>query len=923
MTSDFTTLKERVNLADYISVRTGQKLSNAGSTINLAECPFCTGHDCFRITPEKQSFHCFQCSPESGGDIYDFIERYDHCDKAESLKILAKEQGYELIQSVSDKKSISPEEEKALNDRTTIFEAAAVYYEDVLSKNSRAIGYQRKVRRHTEATLKAFRVGYTDGRLYEHLKDKGYSDEQLIESGLVKLKNDKLYDFFGYDLFIYPHLDKENQVAGFTIKDQRKKYKYRLRGEHWVPNCIFHNMQAFTGKEVFLVEGENDLLAVHGRGELPYVASINGQISKAQLAHLVDWAPGKTIYLCFDNDKSGKAYVDRVCRALKKFCLPDVLAKLFKEQITELRIVRFDPETKDIDEYLKSQKDPAATLKALIKGAERYLPPLLHVKELYSTWARDPESERKFNYDTFGKICFEWFVARGKYFIVGEDCHLYFDGQDYRIGTNTPFKALLYKQSGINAASNGAKIIIQSIESQAYLKGDHTSVFGWIHTSLEESTVYFNLCDTFNTLLKISPGKIEKVSNGTNAEKILLKKSPKTHPIRFSRDANIKKGMERLQTHLFDNLTCNLTDRYFIVCLLFNVVLIQYAKARGINRFSGSSGCGKTSAAGLLSTLIFGENLVTTGTAASDFSEAAVSPLVISDNLESDAVQGARKDFLLTVATGIVRQKRKAGSDSENIYEQSCTQIVCTAIEPFIEPELIQRTNEIIFDHKYFNQTYIEATALESNIKRDRDLIWSTIFQIISNDILPGIDQKKVDALKSINRDYPNHSKKRLNELYAVLYLILNEVVKYISQPGHESDGTEARWIFKEWIVAQNERSFATEADSNKLLQGLEALLQEYGLLQKDRFEQTYAIKVETGELEEIIFTASTKDLYWAFNMLAKERGIKNPFNNVSQLGARISDSLVTLKKCKWEFKRYVKTIKGDRKHCFVKHFER
>ena len=929
MSNDFSILKERVNMADYITGRTGGKVRQAGSdTFNLSSCPFCGGHDCFRITPSEQSFHCFQCpTGETGGDVFDFIQRLDGCDKTEALRIMAEHQGYKLAEKTPDKVRRPPEEEKALQDRRDIFEEAASYYQGLLFNTPNAIGYQKKVRRHTDATLQAFRVGYADGRLYEHLKNKGYSDEQLIESGMVRLKDGRLYDFFGADLFIYPHMDKKQRVAGFTIKDQKKKRNYRLPGEHWKEDCLFYNMQAFSGDKVFLVEGENDLLSVFGRGELPHVAAINGQISREQLDYLVDWAPGKILYLCFDNDKSGQAYTEKVCKALEKLCLPDTLAKLFQQTAAEVRLIQFDQDVKDIDEHLKRQDCPLSSLENMVKGAERYFPPLRGLKELYSTWANDagPDNGRKFDFDTYGKICFEWFQARGKFFIDGENCYLYHHNRIYQIGNNTPFKALLYDQACINSAINGARLVMQNIESQAYLRGDHTSIPGWIFTNFKENTVYFNLCGEFNNLLKIGPGKIETVPNGTNADSVLLRSSPKMHPLRYIHDADIKKGMEALKTHVFDNLACDLADRYFILCLIFNVVLLQYIKARGITKFSGTKGCGKTSAASIISAIIYGEDCVTSGSAASDFSEAAVSPLTISDNLESDAVRGGKRDFLLTAATGITRQKRKAGSDSDNVYERSCTQVLVTSIEPFAEPELIERTNEILFDKKFHNPDFKESVAVETDLKKSRDLIWSSIFKIISINILPDIEQKKADALKIIRKDYPNHSKARLNELYAILYLILEEVVKYISQTGYENDPAEPRLIFREWILAQNQRSFANEAETNKILYALEALVKEYEL-RPENFARDYQIEADftrhdSGETKEIKFTASTGALYRAFDWLAKDRGIANPFKSPSQLGARITDSLEVLNKAGWIFKHHATASRGERKHHFIKQF--
>lgn len=918
MENDFALLKYRTDLAEYIRQRTGMATANRGAnTLNLDSCPFCRGHECFRITPSTQRYRCYQCSTgEAGGDIYDFIQALDQCDKHQALKTLAEYHGHELTGS-PDLPKLSPEEEQQRDGRRRIFTKAALYFHETLMRDHRALGYQHGKRCHADKTLVAFMVGYTDGRLCEHLKTEGFTDEDIIASGLGKSNDGRMQDFFFRGLFIYPHRDRHNQVAGFTIKDPDKKYKHRLPAEYWLEGgTLFFNMPAFAGKEVFLVEGENDLLTVHGRGGLANVAAVNGQISRAQLDYLESWTPGRKLYLCFDNDTAGKKYTVSVCQALLEHCLPPTLAMLMKTEAATVRLIRFDREVKDIDEHLRGQDKPADVLESLMKGAERYYPPLTELKSRYSRHVN--KQEMKFDYDTFGKICFEWFQAKGKFFIDGEECHLYFNNRIYKIGTNTPFKALLYSEAGINAATNGARLIIQNIESQAYLLGDHASVPGWIFTNFKENTVYFNLCGERNDLLKIAPGKIEVVPNGTNAERVLLRSSPKMHPLRYLHDADVKKGMASLKAHIFDNLACDLADKYFVVCLIFNVVLLQYVKARGITKFSGTKGCGKTSAASMLSALIYGEDCVTTGSAASDFSEAAISPLTISDNLESDAVKGGKRDFLLTAATGITRQKRKAGSDSDNVYERSCTQLLVTSIEPFSEPELIERTNEILFDKKFHNPDFRESIAVESDLRESRDLIWSTIFKIIAHDILPGIDEKKSGALKILRTDYPAHSKSRLNELYAMLFIILQEVVKYISQVKNKGDTMEARWILDTWIRDQNQRAFATETETNRILYGLEALVNEYEI-RPDRFEQEYGIKVDADrdghELQKVVFTASTNTLCRAFDWLAKERGIANPFKSASQLGARITDSMEVLQKSGWKFEHNATAYRGERRH--------
>ena len=920
MTDHFQAIKERVEIVSEIQKRTGLTAKKVGKNLDLSECPFCHGHDCFRIDPDKQLFNCFQC--EAGGDVVAFVQKEKACSSSEALQELAASCGYELPKDTSESKRAAIVKE---DSSAAIREVAAEYYHANLLNTKSAVHYQTRNRKHRLETIKAFRVGCADKRLHEELQRRGFNRDQILSSGLLREKDGYLHNYFAPGLYIYPHLTTSGQVGHFTIKDPRKKLAYQLPNEFKASDCPFFNMPAFKGREILLVEGENDLLSVYGQGGYHQVAACCGQLSKAQVDYLVKWAPGKIIYLCFDNDQPGHGYVERVTKALEARCLPQTLSKLQKTKATDLRVVCFDPKYKDIDEYLRAQRDPESALHSLLEGAKRVLPPLKKLLRRYSQWVE--EEKRHYSYDEVGKICFDWFNARGKFFVDGEVCFVYYDHKIFQIGNNTAFKALMYDLTGLNAASNGYRLVCQSIESQAYLKGDHANVPGWIYTNFKTNTVYFNLCNSRNEILRISPTREQVIPNGTNTERVLLRNPPKMRALGFLPETNVKEGMARLKELFFDNLACDLSDRYFMVCILLNTLLIEYIKARGITKLSGPKGSGKTAAASMISTLIYGADCVTIGSAASDFSEAAVSPLTISDNLEGEAVRGAKKDFLILAATGITRQKRKSGTDSDNIYEKSCTQVLVTSIEPFIEPELIERSNDILFDRLFFSSEYPEAMSIEADIADSRNLIWSAIFKIFSESILPDIHQKRLEALRKLRELYPGHSKSRLNELYAMLYIILGQMVKYIPHEEYIKDSFKRDCqdlaILHDWIENQNARSRDTERSTNKILHRLEALVKEF-LFRADTFAKQYGLEVSKqadalGDVQEINFTASTRDLFIAFDWLAKDRGISNPFKDTSQLGARLGDSVNILKDAGWQFQRNIKKVRGDRKHLFTK----
>jgi 5S rRNA maturation endonuclease (ribonuclease M5) len=783
-----------------------------------------------------------------------------------------------------------------------------------------------KQRSHSLETLKAFRVGFTDGRLYEFLSSQGFSSEQLKDSGLVKEKDGRLEDFFQANLYIYPHLTIAGRIGHFTIKDPQKRLSYQLPNEYRDPGCLFFNMPAFKGKQIVLVEGENDLLSVCGRGGHGGVVACIGQLSQAQIESLAKWASGKTIYTCFDTDPAGQKYHEKLEAALQSHLLSPELARVTGRKSIVLKRFALTG-VKDIDEFLQSANDPKAALAVLFERSMRCLMPLKKNLALYKSLCE--EQGGKPSSTIQGELIFDFFNQVGKYFIDGDACFLYDGARIYQIGNGVAFRAMMYTRTGIHYAHNAAKAIWEVVQVRAYERGDHATVPGWIYTDRTEPAVWFNLNNPGNEVIRLSPGQIELVQNGLNPERILLRDSPNMQAIRFLPDADVAQGMNQLKKLIFNNLTCSPSNRFFILVRIFNTLMIQFTKARGLDKFSGSKGSGKTAAAALVSAFIYGQDQVTSGSAASNFSEATISPLIIEDNLETEAIRGAKRDFLLLAATGATKQKRKSGTDGQNVYERLCSQVIVTAIEPFLDAELTERTTDIGFSKEFFSPEYLEAKELEAHISKERDLIWSSLFKIMAHQVMPGFTEKRAVAIKMLRERYPGHAKSRLNELYSCLYLLLEKILKYIPHPEYSRDPfkekRQAEAILEDWVAYQERQAKAAALGTNPILHRLEILVREF-LAGSREFGTVYNIgavdsRNEWGEPVSVELEASTRELFICFEVLAKTRGIACPYTSPSQLGARLHDSLDVLSAAGWEFRPRIKIVRGNKRHAFTRTF--
>ena len=168
--------------------------------------------------------------------------------------------------------------EPRLTTNERIFIEAADYYQGRLSSQGEspssigngARSYLMEARGHREDVLKSMRVGWTDGGLVEHLRQKGYSDADIKASGLARERKDNgsvlLTDFFVKGLAIFPHA-ADGKVLHFTIKDPAKKFAYQLPKEARAKEWRFYNQGALSRfNEIIVVEGENDLLSVMDSG---------------------------------------------------------------------------------------------------------------------------------------------------------------------------------------------------------------------------------------------------------------------------------------------------------------------------------------------------------------------------------------------------------------------------------------------------------------------------------------------------------------------------------------------------------------------------------------------------------------------------------------------------------------------------------
>ena len=130
-----------------------------------------------------------------------------------------------------------------------------------------------------------------------------------------------------------------------------------------------------------------------------------------------------------------------------------------------------------------------------------------------------------------------------------------------------------------------------------------------------------------------------------------------------------------------------------------------------MTRFEGPAGSGKTTASKLISTLLYSEPQQKKSTDAANYTDGSQNPLIVLDNIEARQMTEELTTFMLTRITGIAKEKRKSGTDTETVIERAKCLLNTTGIEPLRGElsEILSRSFVITFElatqaGAYFNR---------------------------------------------------------------------------------------------------------------------------------------------------------------------------------------------------------------------------
>ncbi|MER5399561.1 DNA primase [Streptomyces sp. NPDC002599] len=316
------------------------QLRNAGGGNLKGLCPF---HDekspSFQVSPSKGLFHCFGC--QEGGDTITFVMKVDHLTFSESVERLAAQAGITLRY---EEGGYNPAHQRGERIRLVeAHKAAAQFYTAQLDTSPEADTGRAFLaeRGFDQAAAAHFGVGYSPqgwDHLTRHLRGKGFTDKELVLSGLAQEGRRGPIDRFRGRL-MWPIRDIGGEVVGFGA---RKLYESD-NGPKYLntpDTAIYRKSQVLYGIDLakkdiakssraVVVEGYTDVMACHLAGITTAIATcgtaFGGDHIKILRRLLMDNGSARVIFT-FDGDAAGQKAALRAFEDDQKFAAETYIA---------------------------------------------------------------------------------------------------------------------------------------------------------------------------------------------------------------------------------------------------------------------------------------------------------------------------------------------------------------------------------------------------------------------------------------------------------------------------------------------------------------------------------------------------------------------------------------------------------------------
>lgn len=448
------------------------------------------------------------------------------------------------------------------------------------------------------------------------------------------------------------------------------------------------------------------------------------------------------------------------------------------------------------------------------------------------------------------------------------------------------FNTIMYELAGMGCTDPSQSKLWKVLKYEANLRAKRLHSVLWMHTDTSQHLIHLHPADSDGYLIRVDRNGLSKVPNIHNASQLLLEPSLnfKHFEAQTLSPHEMKAVGETFSELLINSFACRSEDQLLLACWALSYPLADYCSTRLLMRFGGHTGEGKSSAMKLLTCLFYGQEQLIESTVAANYRLAAQNPLVMLDDIEPENSTKHIEKFLRVSATGNTRIKSQLG-DAFATDEMNVRALIgSSSTSELTREELINRNLIVDFDCiRYAKKDWTES-AYRNIISNHAEL--SSFYMTVVSAVLGRIATGHLDTLElQFDGQFGRHSKTRFNRHLAVMYLILEELNRWIPLKKDPVD------VLKDWIESQNQIAKTMQAEGEPLL-ALATELYESAINASNWRVEFRKLGCDRIGYEGDQLNGRAKDFLAAFKALEKRTGIKlTRVSQPNQLGRHIMNA--------------------------------
>ena len=301
---DLDNIKSKISIRSELEKKT--KLIQKGKDYWCC-CPF---HEektpSCKINDDYGSFYCFGCGAK--GDIFTIYTDLYNYNFIDAVKELSQKSGVKInFENDNTYKNKNKIEE--------ILKLSCLWFQENLNHSSANICNEYLIKRKlTKETIQKFKLGYSynkDISLYKYLKSKFFTDEEILESNVAKLDNNKKIRDFFYKRLIFPICNAQGKIVGYggrSLDASNPKYINSPESNFFQKRYLLYNLniaKEFARKKnnLLICEGYMDIISLNQSGINSVVAPLGTALTEEQLQ--IAWKYSNKPTIMFDGDSSG------------------------------------------------------------------------------------------------------------------------------------------------------------------------------------------------------------------------------------------------------------------------------------------------------------------------------------------------------------------------------------------------------------------------------------------------------------------------------------------------------------------------------------------------------------------------------------------------------------------------------------------